>query len=119
MTAVIAERKIDAISPDGRTGSITIQIGRPECDPNPGGDWYCPIYIRGMGRDGVRSFFGVDSLQALQFALGILDLEVRRFAGTYRLSWIECANLGLKPWSPTRIPKRSPTRGRAVRHRRP
>ena len=119
MTAVIAERKIDVILPEGKAGKLTIQIGRPGRDPNPNGDWYCPVCIRGMSKERVRSFFGIDPLQALQFALGLLDLEVRAFAGPYQLSWLEHADLGLKPWFPKRKIKKAQTRKFTTRFRRP
>lgn len=100
MTDVIAERKIEVILPDEKADILTIQIGRPARDPNPGGDWHCPMRIQGMGNEIVRSFFGVDPLQALQHTLGILDLEVRSFSGSCRLSWLGQPDIGLTPWSP-------------------
>ena len=100
MTMVIAERKLTAVLPTGKRRIITIQIGRPARDPNPNGAWYCPIRVKGMGKVLVHSFFGVDQLQALQFAQGILDLEVHGFAESCRLSWLGQPDLGLKPWIP-------------------
>jgi hypothetical protein len=119
MTTVIAERRIRATVPGAQAATITIQIGRPARDPNPKGDWYCPITMKGFGRSKTRAFFGIDPLQALQFALGILDLEVRAFAGTARLSWLEQPDSGLKPWIPEQKAKEAPTTKSTVRLRRP
>ena len=115
MTAVIAERKIMAALPGRKTTVITIQIGRPARDPNPKGDWYCPIRIKGFGQNKTQALFGIDPLQALHFALDILELQVRGFAGTARLSWLNQSDIGLKPWMPKSKGKRNPS-STSIRH---
>lgn len=118
MTSTIAERKIDCVSPSGKAGFLRVQIGRPVRDPDPKGDWYCPIRIRGIGKDRVHMFFGVDALQALQMALSILDTEVRTFAGSMPLTCWGQKNLGLKPLI-LKQNRKSPTKKTTVRIRRP
>jgi hypothetical protein len=118
MTAVIAERKLTAVVPGAKRTILTIQIGCPARDPSPKGDWYCPIRLKASGRNKTKALFGVDPLQALQFALGILDLEVHAFAGGTRLSWLEQPELGLKPWISEWKAEESPTT-KSVRLRSP
>jgi len=103
MTAVIAEREIEAIRADGQDETIIVQVGRPARDPNPKGDWYCPLRIKGREKERVHVVFGIDKLQALQFALGLLDLEVKAFAGKGQLSWLGKKALGLRPWTPKQV----------------
>jgi len=98
MTEVIAERSLSVVTPDGKAGSLTVQVGKPARDSSPGGDWYCPYRIVGLGRDRIRRVFGIDPLQTLQFLLVVLEPEVRRFASDVELSWLGEADLGLKPW---------------------
>ncbi len=118
MTPTIAERKIDIVLSDGKTGFLRVQIGRPVRDPDPKRDWYCPIRIRGMGKDRAHVFYGIDSLQALQMALCILDAEVRSFAGSMSLTCWGQKNLGLKPLI-LKMNRKSPTKKTTVRLRRP
>jgi len=106
MTKVIAERHIESTRLDGRCETLIVQVGQPARDPNPGGDWYCPLRIKGASKERLHACFGIDKLQALQFALGLLELEVRVFAGKGQLSWLGKKRLGLRPWTPK--PKKVP-----------
>jgi hypothetical protein len=117
MTSVIAERTLEVILPDGKEDTLTIQIGRPARDPNPGGNWHCPVRMRRMGKEEVRSHYGIDPLQALQFTLGILDLRVRAFAEPCRLSWLGQPDLGLEPWVPKQKLKKARTTKSSVRRK--
>jgi len=100
MTKVIAERHIESTLSDGRSETLIVQVGQPARDPNSGGDWYCPLRIKGTTKERLHACFGIDKLQALQFALGLLELEVRVFAGKGQLSWLGKKRLGLRPWTP-------------------
>ena len=100
MTKVIAERHIESTLSDGRSETLIVQVGQPARDPNSGGDWYCPLRIKGTTKERLHACFGIDKLQALQFALGLLELEVRVFAGKGQLSWLGQKRLGLRPWTP-------------------
>jgi|SRR5580698_1513336 hypothetical protein len=53
---------------------ITFMIGKPERDPLPGGNYRCPVTIRGLGKK--RHVFGVDSLQSLMLAMFLINTEV-------------------------------------------
>jgi len=101
MTIVIAERRLTAVRPAAKPVLVTVQVGCPARAASPAeGDWYCSIRIKGFGRTRTQSFFGVDQLQALQFALGILEREVQAFVGNAQITWLGQSDLGLKPWMP-------------------
>lgn len=116
MTKVIAERSIESTLSEGRSETLLVQVGHPARDPNPGGDWYCPLRIKGKTKERLHACFGIDKLQALQFALGLLEPEVRAFAENCQLSWLGQKRLGLKPWTPRTkklSPKCSPSQHRS------
>ena len=64
----------------------------------------------------MHAVFGIDKLQALQFALGLLELEVKAFAGESQLSWLGKKVLGLKPWTPKQV---KPSQRTPPNHRSP
>ena len=100
MTKPVAERRISAVESDGRSRQLRVEIGTPAPEPEAGGDWYCPIRLTYRGKERIYSFVGIDSLQALHFALGLLELQVKGAAGNAVLSWMETNELFLRPWSP-------------------
>ncbi len=59
----IAQRVLRIVGSSER--SIVVSIGRPELDPDPTGDWICPVYIEGIEDAGPHFVHGADSLQAL------------------------------------------------------
>jgi hypothetical protein len=94
----VAERRVEAVAEDGSRTSVVVRIGRPMPDTLPGGDWYCPRQIVGLGEESVAASFGVDSLQALLLAVYALrlDLAERAEAASVRLDWLGQPDLGLR-----------------------
>jgi hypothetical protein len=91
---VIAERRLEWAG-SGPAGEVVVRIGRPVPDPEPGGDWLCPVQVVGMYRDAVRAAYGVDAVQALVLAFQMIDADLRagqRAAGR-RLLWLEQTDL--------------------------
>lgn len=97
LTDVVAERRLEAVGPDGAGTVVTLAIGRPDRDPLPGGDWRCRYRVTGLGDDSVRAAFGVDPLQALLLAVYKIQVELSERARTTgaRLAWLGQADLGL------------------------
>ncbi|GAA1303287.1 DUF6968 family protein [Pseudonocardia xinjiangensis] len=95
---VVAERQVDAIADDGHRTPVVLRIGKPLPDPLPGGDWYCPRQILGLGDEAVEASFGVDSLQSLLLSVYGMQLELAERADTaaVRLDWLGLPDLGLK-----------------------
>jgi hypothetical protein len=95
---VVAERQVDAIADDGHRTQVVLRIGKPLPDPLPGGDWYCPRQILGLGDEAVEASFGVDSLQSLLLSVYGLQLKLaeRADAASVRLDWLGLPDLGLK-----------------------
>ena len=107
---------------------MTVRIGRAVPDPEPRGDWICPIAFRGGPRGalpaGVQPIPGVDALQALVLAIGYAQQELARLQrrpGT-KLTWLGSEDLGLPDiigLGGVRRMFRAPTRSRRVQRRTP
>lgn len=92
---VIAERRLEWAG-GGPGGGVLVRIGRPVPDPEPDGDWRCPLQIVGAHGDAVRAAYGVDAVQALVLGLWMIDVELRamqRDAGGTPL-WLDQTDLG-------------------------
>jgi hypothetical protein len=89
---VIAERTLTLERPKRNSGTVRVEFGRPVRAPRPlrGDPWWCPVRISGLGRRGLDTIPGEDSLQALTLALEfvtrVLPLEASR--GGARLQWL-------------------------------
>ena len=89
---VIAERVCDLTRNNRRVGRVRVSFGIPVRSPTPadGDPWWCPLRIKGPGRDVTRPIAGIDSLQALmlalEFASQILPHEAKRMGG--ELVWL-------------------------------
>ncbi|MCI2418412.1 hypothetical protein MOQ72_13320 [Saccharopolyspora sp. K220] len=94
----VAERQLDAVAEDGRRAPVVVKIGKPLPDPLPGGDWYCPRQILGLGDETVEATFGVDSLQAFLLCVYTLRLKLSQRAqdASVQLDWLGLPDLGLK-----------------------
>ena len=80
---VIAERKLFALFPNGKTANVYLCVGRPAAHPN--GDWVCPVHAEGLRLwQGPTNLFGVGSWHALMIGLRflhkILSAEVQQGA---------------------------------------
>ncbi|MBE1492584.1 DUF6968 family protein [Plantactinospora soyae] len=95
---IVAERQVDAVAEEGSRTPVVLRIGKPLPDVLPGGDWYCPHQILGLGDEAVQASFGVDSLQALLLSVYGLQLKLAERAETasVRLDWLGQPDLGLK-----------------------
>ena len=98
---VIAERRLDWAG-DAESEGVVVRIGKPVRDPDPEGDWLCPIQVAGLGDDTVHAAFGVDAVQALILAMQMIHIDLQ--AGQRRagrtLQWLEQGDLGFLPPSP-------------------
>lgn len=92
LSDVIAERELDV---DGGLERAIVRIGTPEPDRHEGGDWRCRFQIIGLGDDSVLEVFGVDSIQALQLCLQIVEVVLTDAQGTHRLQWVGGEGHGL------------------------
>lgn len=74
---VIAKRNLEFRTPDGVIVPVSIRIGKPQADPNPGGAWRCSVQIEGFHDSlGTRWVSGEDSYQALLLAIEIVFVDV-------------------------------------------
>lgn len=80
---------------------VTLRIGQPVPDPDPDGDWVCPVEFRGAPRGqlpaGTQSVHGVDALQAIVLAVGYAQRELLQLQRRYpeKLTWLGSPDLGL------------------------
>ena len=77
MGPIVGSRSIEAVHPDGRAVSLTIQLGSPRTDPAMDDAWACPCRILGLGDAPVWRLYGVDSLQAVAQAVELLRRVLR------------------------------------------
>lgn len=85
---VIAIRRLYLASDEGERSEVVVSIGRPE--KHEGFEEYrCLYQIRGIGSEKVRSVAGMDGVQALQGALGVIgaDLQALNAECNHRLRW--------------------------------
>jgi hypothetical protein len=47
---------------------VAVTIGRPFQDPDPRGDWICPLDIQGIPDSGEEQVHGIDACQAIELA---------------------------------------------------
>lgn len=93
---VIAERELKVRkAKKGDPLRVMVRIGKPEPDPEPGGDWRCAFQITGLDDDAVVFAHGVDAVQALQLCLQLIGirLEDLQARGT-PLRWFGVKDLG-------------------------
>ena len=73
----------------GSESAITVQIGRPQCFPEPPDDYFVPYQILGIGDERVGYVAGIDAVQALQLVMRVNGAELtalsRESAGD--ISW--------------------------------
>jgi hypothetical protein len=72
----IACRELIAESGDGKRFQIVVRIYEPEADPR--GHWACTAEVEGMPSGSERAD-GMDSLQALLHAVGLVRGQLNRF----------------------------------------
>jgi hypothetical protein len=81
---------------------ITVSIGDPEPDPEPGGDFRVLVEISGFTKPYKRHFYGVDPIQALLLGLRIVPdlIETLAEPGS-RVTWLGSEDLGFRHSSPS------------------
>jgi hypothetical protein len=94
--AVIAERELSFNRPGEVPRPIRVRIGAPVPDPAHPSSALCPLVVSGFDKEEKFVLGGVDTTQALIFALqsltGFLRLCAKRHRGTLR--WLDNPDLG-------------------------
>ena len=92
---VIATRLL--IVDDRPETEVVISLGHPRKVDSENGDFVCPYQITGIGSNNVRYAVGMDTLQAIQFAIQMIAAEIsavnRELDG--KLSWLEVGHKDL------------------------
>jgi hypothetical protein len=85
---VIASRKLTLAQEGEPSSEVLVLLGKPQQTPGYD-DFYCPYQITGAGLNRVWYSCGIDTMQALQLAMEILQVEVdlldKKLGG--RLRW--------------------------------
>jgi hypothetical protein len=77
--------------------SITVRVGAPEPDPQPGGDFRVLVEIKGFAKPYQKHFFGVDPIQALLLGLRIVPDIIPSLAEPgSRVTWLGEDDLGFR-----------------------
>ena len=103
---VIADRELLFQRSGQAPQIIRIQIGAPVPDPAYPGNSLCPVVLLGFEREEKLVLGGIDSLQALTFALHALSSFVQLCARQHggSLTWLGQPDLGLPKPSTTDAP---------------
>ena len=94
---VIAERHLECRQRrDGLSAEVVVRVGKPLPDTSPGGDWYCPFRIVGLGDDTIRAAYGFDSVQALMLAFKLVGSYLQHFQHSLgdSITWLGEKDLG-------------------------
>ncbi|HEX8242156.1 MAG TPA: hypothetical protein VF541_01625 [Longimicrobium sp.] len=96
LTDVIAERTLELMKPGSDAAAeVRVRVGRPFKDPDPEGDWICPVQILGIGDEEVTDIYGIDAIQALILGLQIIGTQLAAAARSgLELRWFESPDLG-------------------------
>ena len=93
---VLAEREYEATDINGGAPrKVVLRIGMPRPDPQPGGDWVCPVQVVGMGDDDVLEVPGVDAVQALHLAMAMAGVRLTYPPKGTTITWLGGPDLGL------------------------
>lgn len=95
--SIVAEREFSFQRAGEPARTIRVQVGAPIPDPKYPSSALCPAVITGFDQEEKLVLGGIDTLQALNFALlavaSFLRSSARQHAGT--LTWLGSADLGL------------------------
>ena len=99
---VIAERELSFDKPGELDRTIRVQVGAPVSDPQKPEDSLCAVVILGFDGEEKLVLGGVDSVQALVFALQILPSYLAACAKRYggSLTWLGSPALGFPQFAP-------------------
>jgi hypothetical protein len=93
---VIAERELDG-EDNGKPCKVIVRFGKPRRFADEAGDgssWYCPYSIASPKGERLSYAGGVDSLQALRFAIQKTALELGTSYADLRSKWCGENDLG-------------------------
>jgi len=95
---MVLTRELEYTLPgDPQPRSITVSIGAPEPDPEPGGDFRVLVEISGFTKPYKRHFYGVDPIQALLLGLRIVPDLIQTLAEPgSRVTWLGSEDLGFQ-----------------------
>lgn len=78
---IIVSREMEFIFDDGRKEKAYLKVGMPfECKENT--DWCCPYELSTESKKKVFGMVGIDALQALEFTMKILRVEIEHWERT-------------------------------------
>lgn len=85
---VIAIRRLYLAREQSENSEVVVSIGRPQKHEDFD-EYRCLYQIKGVGNEEVRSIAGIDGIQALQGALGVIgaDLQALNAECNQRLRW--------------------------------
>jgi hypothetical protein len=88
---VIAERQLTFKDESSTSKDVRVVLGRPT-KSNDMEEYSCEVQILGLGDEKVRRIYGIDSMQALQLAIGFIS----GMLNLYRpgLTWLGNDNIG-------------------------
>jgi len=79
--AVIASREMTFIFTDGRREKASLKVGMP-FEYGEGLDWCCPYELSTESSKKLFGQFGIDALQALEFTMKTLGVEIEHWEKT-------------------------------------
>ena len=90
---IVARRTLQALSADGTTTVLVLELGTPR--PAPDKDWICPCRIRGLEDSRVWTLYGIDAFQALSTAMTLLVRQLGHEAEErgWTFSWLDATGL--------------------------
>ena len=72
---IIATRELEFVCEGGERETVVVSIGVPVVGEDAE-TWYCPYRVKGMSFEKQRHTVGIDSVQALDLALGVIGSEL-------------------------------------------
>lgn len=83
----------------GTTDKVIVVLGRPQKYPS-GRDYYCPFKVIGKGWGYIHWIIGMDEVQAIQYALRMINVELTTSKRTEKLKllWSQESDLGFQEW---------------------
>ena len=91
---LIAERALE-IEAEGEKGPMTVSFGRPV--PVEGKGWACVFCMSALGREHASPARGVDAVDALQAAFGMVHKQLSGMSRMHRITFAGGDDLGFAP----------------------
>jgi hypothetical protein len=77
---IVATRRLCVVD-DGKRKEVEVLLGMPR-KLQGGEDYACPVLIKGLGNERIRSIVGVDGFQAIQLAIKFIGVELNAHGKT-------------------------------------